>query len=131
MGKSPGHQQHPEHHVRESRVPNKVRATLDGEVIAESADVIRVDEDGMPPRYYFPRNDVCVAKLDRTESSSRCPFKGVATYYSITQGKRQLEDAVWSYEDPYDEHAALKGRLAFYDDRHPVIHVHELSTAAA
>jgi uncharacterized protein (DUF427 family) len=127
MGKSPGHQQHPEHRVQESRLASAIRVTLDGEVIAESGDVIRVDEDGHPSRYYFPRNDVCVAKLERSERVTNCPFKGRATYYDIEQGGHRLKDAVWSYEDPYDEHVVLKGRLAFHDDEHPNIQIIEAS----
>lgn len=131
MSKSPGHQQHPEHKVRETRVQHSVSATIDGQVIAESSDVIRVDEDGAPPRYYFPSSAVKVEKLSPTDTHTHCPFKGDASYYSITLGQRHLEDAVWTYETPYDEHAALAGRLAFYDDKHPEIQVRETAGAAA
>ena len=131
MAKSPGHAQNPQHQVRETRLPQQVRATIGGELVADSTHVIRVDEDGAPPRYYFPRTDVHVAKLERSETTSRCPFKGLATYYSVTQGGYRLEDAIWSYEEPYDEHIALKGRFAFYDDKHPEIEVTEQATASA
>jgi len=123
MSKSPGHQQHPEHKVDETRVARKVTASIDGKVIAESNDVIRVDEDGAPPRYYFPRDAVKAGQPERSTTTTKCPFKGTASYYTIKQDGRSYVDAIWSYEDPYDEHAALKGRLAFYDDKHPAISV--------
>ena len=123
MSKSPGHQQYPDHKVREAHVESRVTATLDGRTIGESSAVIRVDEDGASPRYYFPRDAVHVSQLTRSETTTSCPFKGVATYYSFTQGDRQFKDAIWSYEDPYDEHVALKGRIAFYDDRYPSLSV--------
>lgn len=55
MSKSPGHRLHPEHHVRESQVGERMIAVFAGQTIADSRDVVRVDEDGHPPRFYFPR----------------------------------------------------------------------------
>jgi uncharacterized protein (DUF427 family) len=107
--------------VAETRVAHKVSAFIDGRRVAESDDVIRVDETGAPPRFYFPREAVTVDKLEPSDTKTHCPFKGDARYYSITQEGRQLKDAIWSYEEPYDEHAALKGRMAFYDEKHPGI----------
>lgn len=118
MSKSPGHREHPDHTVAETHVAHKVSALIDGQLVAESDDVIRVDETGAPPRFYFPREAVKVDKLAPSDTKTHCPFKGDASYYSVTQGGRQLKDAIWSYESPYDEHAALKGRMAFYDEKH-------------
>ena len=123
MSKSPGHQKWPDHRVRETRLNLRVTVEIDGQPVADSADVIRVDEDGNPARYYFPRADVSMDRLERTTTSTECPFKGTAHYFSLRSDRGVLSDAVWSYEQPYDEHRDLKERLAFYDDKYRDIHV--------
>ena len=100
---------------------------VDGEVVATSRDVIRVDEDGHPPRFYFPRADVQTKMLEPSNTNSDCPFKGHATYFSLNLDDKDLHDAVWTYEHPYDEHAALQGRLVFWDDKNPEISIYPKS----
>ena len=117
MSKSPGHRKWPDHEVREQALSGRVLATVDGEIVADSSDVVKVEEDNHPARYYFARSDVLMDKLERSPTTSECPFKGTATYYSINAAGKRYENAAWSYEEPYDEHQGLKDRLAFYDDK--------------
>jgi len=92
----------------------RVRVKLDGEVIADTRDAIRLEEGDYPAVYYFPRKDVKMDRLVRSKHQTVCPFKGTASYYSLANG---AENAVWTYETPYDEMSVIKERLAFYPDK--------------
>ena len=117
MSKSPGHREHPEHKVREMHLHERIRASVEGRLLADSTDVIKVDEDENPSRYYFPRSDVRMDRLERSATTTKCPYTGTAHYFHVNMDGSRLEDAVWTYEEPYDEHRDLKDRLAFYDDK--------------
>ncbi len=117
MSKSPGHRKWPDHRVDEEPVRQRVRLEVKDAVAADSSDVIKVIEDDHPDRYYFARNDVDMTLLERSATTTECPFKGTAHYFNVRAGDRTLEDAAWTYEEPYEEHAALKDRIAFYEDR--------------
>jgi uncharacterized protein (DUF427 family) len=110
MSRSPGHRDHPEHQVRETPAPGRMTVEVSGQMLADSNDVTVVDEDGHPPRYYFARRDVRMENLERSATTSECPFKGHASYYELKLGGERYADAVWSYEQPYDEHAGLAHR---------------------
>jgi uncharacterized protein (DUF427 family) len=127
MAKSPGHQQMPNHKVIEKHPREKFQVKVGGKVVAESADVIKVEEDGNPTRYYFPRSAVKMDLLDRTETTTKCPFKGTAHYYSLKLEDKGFDDAVWTYEEPYDEHRDLKDRLAFYEDKVPEMKIESMA----
>jgi uncharacterized protein (DUF427 family) len=66
---------------------------------------------------YFPRGDLGMAFLDRSETTSVCPFKGQASYFHIAVKGDVIRDAGWSYEDPKPEAARIAGHMAFYPDK--------------
>jgi uncharacterized protein (DUF427 family) len=86
-----------------------------GAVLAETTYALELHEDGHEPVIYFPRKDVAMAFLDRTDHSTTCPHKGAASYYSIASKSTTYENAAWSYEDPIADVAAIKDHIAFYD----------------
>jgi uncharacterized protein (DUF427 family) len=58
-----------------------------------------------------------MALLSRSERTTHCPYKGDASYYSVTAGGKALENAIWTYETPFPAMAGITGHLAFYPDR--------------
>ena len=111
MTSAPGYREHPEHRITLRPAGVRVQVKAQSEVIADSRDALLLEETGYRPVYYIPRSDVKMERLRRSERRSYCPYKGHASYYSLAGG---AENAVWSYEEPYDEVSAIKDRLAFY-----------------
>ncbi len=94
-----------------------VEVRLGGQTVAESDRAIRLDETGMPARYYIPPEDVRTALLEATSQRSTCPFKGEASYWSVKVGDEVYENVVWSYETPIPDAAGIAGLLCFYNER--------------
>ena len=111
-----GHPRDPFHRVDVRHGTAQVRVEVDGVLVAHSTRPLVVFETGMPPRYYVPREDVRI-DLDATETTSACPYKGLATYWAVTVGGSARGDVAWSYEEPLPDAAELAGAVAFYDDR--------------
>lgn len=113
----------PNHPITISPAEGKVRVTVAGRVVAESTRALRLEEKGYPPAYYLPRSDADMSLFVRTEHCTYCPYKGDCTYYNIPVGGSKSENAVWTYEDPYEAVAKIKEHLAFYSSRVDAVEV--------
>ena len=85
------------------------RATWNGTVVAESADTVVVEGN-----HYFPLDSVKDDVLQPSDTSSVCPWKGTASYYSVQVDGQTNKDAAWYYPAPKDAAAEIKDRVAFW-----------------
>src|SRR5579875_1948380 len=100
--------------VRVEPCPKRVRVVVGGAVVADSAHPLLLLEAGHLPVYYFPRGDVRADVLEPSSTTSYCPHKGEASYYSLRVGEVVVEDAAWSYESPLPGREDIASHLAFY-----------------
>ena len=106
------------HRITTRPSARRVRVEHEGQVLAKTTNAVELDETGLPTRYYLPREDVRTDLLQASETTSHCPFKGDATYFSAAGAN----DAFWVYEAP-DKDAALPvaGLLAPWPGRVTVL----------
>ncbi len=93
-----------------------VRIVVNGETIAETRRPFVLFETTLPPRYYIPREDVRMDRLEPTDLKTRCPYKGIASYWNVRTGDRLAQNIVWSYLDPIPECPKIKDLLSFYNE---------------
>jgi uncharacterized protein (DUF427 family) len=105
----------PDYRVDIHRRRNMITAEHGGRLIASTTAALLVDEQDHGLVFYFPRSDVHVELRREPEATSRCPFKGQATYWRF-DGDGD-EPVCWSYEDPTEQVARLRGHVAFYQDQ--------------
>ncbi len=110
-GKQPG----PDHPISIEPASERVIVRVGDTILAESADALVLREADYPPVFYIPRDDVAMAELTNSATRTHCPYKGDAHYFTPREGGRA--DIAWSYVDPYEAMARIKGYLAFYPDR--------------
>jgi uncharacterized protein (DUF427 family) len=111
----------PDHPITVTPSAERVTATVAGRTIADSTATLALSEASYPVVYYFPRADVDMSALERTDHETYCPYKGDASYFSIRTADGLLENAVWTYEQPHDALSEIDEYLAFYTDRVDVI----------
>jgi uncharacterized protein (DUF427 family) len=95
----------------------RVRAAVAGTMVLDTQDAQLLHETGIPPRVYAPLQDFRTDLLTRTGTSTHCPFKGDASYWSLATGDATVPDAVWGYESPLAPATWLEG-LAAVDPAH-------------
>jgi len=117
----------PDHPITLEPAKRRWRAYFNGHVIADTNDALILQEANYPPVIYFPRADVAMEYMSRTERQTHCPYKGDAAYYTILMDGEFAENAVWTYEQPFDGMDPIAERLAFYTDR---VDVYEVDDAA-
>jgi uncharacterized protein (DUF427 family) len=89
-----------------------------GAVIADSVKALSLAEASYPAVAYIPRADADMSRLTRSAHTSWCPFKGEASYFHVARADGSLiENAVWTYEAPHADVAAIKDHLAFYPSK--------------
>jgi uncharacterized protein (DUF427 family) len=108
-----GHPRDPFHRVDARNSSRQVTVRAEGQVVASSDRPIAVNETGLPTRWYLPFEDVRTELLVPSETTTICPYKGLATYWSLVLDGRTFDDAVWTYENPLLEALPTKGHVSF------------------
>lgn len=86
-----------------------MKALWNGQVIADSPDTVVVEGN-----HYFPLESVNRALLEQSQTTTVCPWKGTANYYSLNVNGARNADAVWYYAQPKPAAAQIAGRVAFW-----------------
>ena len=107
----------PDHPITITPTTQRVVVTVGGRVVADTRAALTLQEASYPAVQYVPRADVDMTLLERTVHATYCPYKGDCAYYSVPAGGERAANAVWTYEQPYDAVAAIRGHVAFYPDR--------------
>ncbi|MBY8879356.1 DUF427 domain-containing protein [Actinacidiphila acidipaludis] len=108
--KTPG----PDHPITVEPTGARVVVRAGGEVIADTARALTLREADYPAVQYIPLDDVDANVLRPTGTATYCPYKGDASYYTLTGPGGDVTDAVWTYRQPYDAVGLIAGHVAFY-----------------
>lgn len=107
----------PDHPITISPNPKRVRVTANGIVIAETTAALSLKESTYPVVQYIPRADARMDLLARSDRVTHCPYKGDANYFSINANGAAVDNAIWTYEQPYSAMTQIADHLAFYPSK--------------
>lgn len=98
-----------------------VTVSVRGHVVAETDAALTLQESTYPAVQYVPLADVEPSALASSDTTTYCPYKGEANYYGVTVAGETVDDAIWTYRQPYPAVAAIAGHVAFYPDKADVV----------
>ena len=107
----------PDHPITIAPTGRHVVVRAGGQVIAETDQALTLEEANYGPVQYVPLADVDATVLRSTDHGTYCPYKGEASYYTVATPAGELENVIWTYEEPYDAVSEIAGHVAFYTDR--------------
>lgn len=111
---APGFQRNPDKVITIEPYRGTVTVSAGDVVIARSTRARLLSEPPYPAVFYIPFDDIDLSKLARTEHSTHCPYKGNASYWSVLPAGDSGRDAMWAYEQPFDEVVEIRDHGAFY-----------------
>jgi uncharacterized protein (DUF427 family) len=105
------------HSIEVTPGSDQVVVRVNGTIVATSSRPLVLAETGLPARYYLPADDVKMDLLKPSATTSHCPFKGDAVYWSVDTGDGLAEDVAWSYREPIPNVQEIAGLLAFWTEK--------------
>ena len=106
-----------EHPITITPTGKHVTVRVNGEVVAETDAALTLQESTYPAVQYVPFADVVDSVLHRSDNTTYCPYKGEANYYHVNTGDGTVDDAIWTYEQPYPAVGEIVGHVAFYANK--------------
>lgn len=106
-------------HKRVDVMPSSrhVQVIINGVTVAETHRPTLLFETFLPTRYYIPQEDVKMELLQPESTHTRCPYKGLASYWSVQAGETLAKNIAWAYPDPIPENPKIKGLICFYNEK--------------
>lgn len=106
-----------DYEIRIEPYPKPLSITFNGALIAATTRALVLHETRMRPSFYIPWRDVRTQFLAKTDHRTHCPFKGNASYWSVTVEGERADNAAWAYEEPSGDATALLGYVSFYPSK--------------
>ncbi len=114
---APGFEKHPNYQVSIEPRDERVQVYVGDTLLADTSHAVLVTESRHRPVWYLPLDAVDTNLITASKTSTYCPFKGNASYWSVSAGAQTLEDVMWSYREPFDECAQIRDFVAFYSNK--------------
>jgi uncharacterized protein (DUF427 family) len=117
-----GHPRNPYHRIDCVQTRRVLRVEVAGTVLVDTDRTIGLYETALDPKLYVDRDAVRMDLLVPSPTTTYCPYKGTASWFSAVVGDATFDDVAWSYEDPLPESTAIRAMLSFDEQRATVVH---------